>query len=209
MKLIWARYALDDRETIFSYIERENPRAAVHVDEEIVRATRRLLEYPESGRPGRWLELGSLLYRAHHTSQPMSRQPIGYGSCVFFMARRCRLPSSRATSHNYIMGLLVRSPSRRGVSLSASCLYSGRFTPEHIDCRSAFEDRKIMIAACIDEFISAQKGRSQSTARPSSRSSKSGAEVRRTPKTTSGHKRRAGAKPEWRALRRPSSRAEG
>ncbi len=53
MKLVWARYALDDRDTIFSYIERENPRAAVHVDEEIVSAVRRLLDFPESGRPGR------------------------------------------------------------------------------------------------------------------------------------------------------------
>lgn len=33
MKLVWARYALDDRSNIFSYIEAENPRAAVHVDE--------------------------------------------------------------------------------------------------------------------------------------------------------------------------------
>ncbi|PND20689.1 type II toxin-antitoxin system mRNA interferase toxin, RelE/StbE family [Ensifer sp. MMN_5] len=53
MRLVWAQYALDDRETIFSYIERENPRAAIHVDEEIVRAVRRLLDFPESGRPGR------------------------------------------------------------------------------------------------------------------------------------------------------------
>lgn len=38
MRLVWAQYALDDRDTIFSYIEKESPRAAVHVDEEIVRA---------------------------------------------------------------------------------------------------------------------------------------------------------------------------
>lgn len=42
MKLVWAQYALDDRDTIFSYIETDNPRAAAHVDEEIVRAARRL-----------------------------------------------------------------------------------------------------------------------------------------------------------------------
>jgi addiction module RelE/StbE family toxin len=53
MKLVWARYALDDRSNIFSYIETENPRAAVHVDEKIARAARRLLDFPESGRPGR------------------------------------------------------------------------------------------------------------------------------------------------------------
>lgn len=52
MRLVWAQYALDDRETIFSYIESADPRAAVHVDEEIVRAARRLLDFPESGRSG-------------------------------------------------------------------------------------------------------------------------------------------------------------
>jgi plasmid stabilization system protein ParE len=53
MRLVWAQYALDDRDAIFSYIESENPNAAVHVDEEIVRAVRRLLDFPESDRPGR------------------------------------------------------------------------------------------------------------------------------------------------------------
>ncbi|MEI1251610.1 type II toxin-antitoxin system RelE/ParE family toxin [Rhizobium aouanii] len=53
MRLVWARYALSDRENIFTYIEIENPRAAVHVDQKIVLAVRRLVEFPESGRPGR------------------------------------------------------------------------------------------------------------------------------------------------------------
>jgi len=53
MRLVWAQYALDDRDNIFSYIETENPRAAVLVDEEIVHAARRLLDFPESGHPGR------------------------------------------------------------------------------------------------------------------------------------------------------------
>ncbi|WP_244471370.1 type II toxin-antitoxin system RelE/ParE family toxin [Rhizobium ecuadorense] len=34
-------------------MEIENPRAAVHVDQKIVFAVRRLVEFPESGRPGR------------------------------------------------------------------------------------------------------------------------------------------------------------
>ncbi|MEY9772699.1 plasmid stabilization system protein ParE [Sinorhizobium fredii] len=45
--------ALDDRDTIFSHIEGENPKAAAHVDEEIVRAARCLLDFPESGRLGK------------------------------------------------------------------------------------------------------------------------------------------------------------
>ncbi|EJT05327.1 hypothetical protein RCCGE510_08860 [Rhizobium sp. CCGE 510] len=36
MRLVWARYALSDRDNIFTYIEIENPRAAVHVDQKIV-----------------------------------------------------------------------------------------------------------------------------------------------------------------------------
>ncbi|MES5487648.1 type II toxin-antitoxin system RelE/ParE family toxin [Bradyrhizobium sp. INPA03-11B] len=53
MKLVWSRFALSDRDEIFSYIEAESPRAAVHVDEQIADATRRLLDFPDSGRPGR------------------------------------------------------------------------------------------------------------------------------------------------------------
>jgi addiction module RelE/StbE family toxin len=52
VKLDWSRYALSDRDAIFSYIEAASPRAAVHVDEQIVVAVRRLIEVPESGRPG-------------------------------------------------------------------------------------------------------------------------------------------------------------
>ena len=53
MKLVWSPFALSDRDAIFSHIEADNPRAAVHVDEQIVVAVRRLIEFPESGRPGR------------------------------------------------------------------------------------------------------------------------------------------------------------
>jgi toxin ParE1/3/4 len=53
VKLVWSLYALSDRDAIFSYIEADNPRAAVHVDEQIAAAVQRLIEFPESGRPGR------------------------------------------------------------------------------------------------------------------------------------------------------------
>jgi toxin ParE1/3/4 len=53
LKLVWSRFAWSDRDDIFTYIEAERPRAAVHVDEQIADAARRLLDYPESGRPGR------------------------------------------------------------------------------------------------------------------------------------------------------------
>ena len=53
MKLVWSPFALSDRDAIFSHIEADSPRAAIHVDEQIAAAVRRLIEFPESGRPGR------------------------------------------------------------------------------------------------------------------------------------------------------------
>jgi toxin ParE1/3/4 len=53
MRLEWTQWALRDRDGIFSYIEAENPRAAVLVDERISGQTRQLALFPESGRPGR------------------------------------------------------------------------------------------------------------------------------------------------------------
>lgn len=53
MKLVWAQFALADRSSIFSRIEADSPAAAAHVDEQIVLAVRRLLDFPESGRPSR------------------------------------------------------------------------------------------------------------------------------------------------------------
>lgn len=53
MRLVWSRLALADRDDIFTYIEADNPKAAIHVDEQIVLSVRRLMEFPESGRQGR------------------------------------------------------------------------------------------------------------------------------------------------------------
>lgn len=53
MKLTWSAFALSDRDTIFTYIEADNPAAAVLIDERIVASTRRLLDFPASGRVGR------------------------------------------------------------------------------------------------------------------------------------------------------------
>jgi addiction module RelE/StbE family toxin len=53
LRLVWAQLALSDRDDIFTHIEAENPRAAVHVDQQIAHAARRLIDFPESGRPGR------------------------------------------------------------------------------------------------------------------------------------------------------------
>ena len=51
--LAWSAFALSDRDAIFTYIESENPSAAILVDERIVAAVRRLIDFPASGRVGR------------------------------------------------------------------------------------------------------------------------------------------------------------
>ena len=53
MKLTWSAFALSDRDAIFTYIEADNPAAAILIDERIVSAARRLLDFPASGRLGR------------------------------------------------------------------------------------------------------------------------------------------------------------
>lgn len=42
-----------DRDEVFDYIEADNPDAAEAVDERIETAAERLIDYPNSGRPGR------------------------------------------------------------------------------------------------------------------------------------------------------------
>ncbi len=53
MKLVWSAFALADRDGIFTHIEADNPRAAIAVDDRIATAARGLVDFPESGRPGR------------------------------------------------------------------------------------------------------------------------------------------------------------
>jgi len=53
VKLTWSAYALSDRDAIFTYIEADNPAAAILIDERIVSAARRLLDFPANGRLGR------------------------------------------------------------------------------------------------------------------------------------------------------------
>lgn len=53
MKLEWSRFALDDRNAIFDFIEADSPRSAVLVDEKIEAASDHLKCFPEAGRPGR------------------------------------------------------------------------------------------------------------------------------------------------------------
>lgn len=53
MRLVWSRLSLQDRDAIFDYILAFNATAAAEMDERIASAARRLLDFPQSGRPGR------------------------------------------------------------------------------------------------------------------------------------------------------------
>lgn len=53
MRLEWSHFALEDRDRIFDYIEADNPRAAVVVDDRIGTQVKLLTQFPESGRLGR------------------------------------------------------------------------------------------------------------------------------------------------------------
>jgi toxin ParE1/3/4 len=53
VRLEWSVFAVADREQIFSYIEADNPRAAIAVDNTIQTQIETLIAFPERGRPGR------------------------------------------------------------------------------------------------------------------------------------------------------------
>nr|WP_280520087.1 type II toxin-antitoxin system RelE/ParE family toxin [Rhizobium cremeum] len=50
---MWSAFAISDRDGIFTHIEANNPVAAIAIDERIASAARRLVDFPDSGRPGR------------------------------------------------------------------------------------------------------------------------------------------------------------
>lgn len=53
MRLFWTPEALDDRRTIYDYIEADNPRAALTLDDLFSKKVWHLLDHPELGRIGR------------------------------------------------------------------------------------------------------------------------------------------------------------
>lgn len=53
LRVEWSPFAVADREAIFDYIEADNPKAAVILDDRILRHIDQLRQFPESGRPGR------------------------------------------------------------------------------------------------------------------------------------------------------------
>lgn len=53
MRLHWTPEAIADRDAIYDYIESNNPRAALALDELFSEKASRLADHPTMGRPGR------------------------------------------------------------------------------------------------------------------------------------------------------------
>ena len=53
MQLYWTSLALADREAIYDYIEADNPRSALSLDELFTEKVSRLVDHPSIGRLGR------------------------------------------------------------------------------------------------------------------------------------------------------------
>ncbi|GGE63096.1 addiction module RelE/StbE family toxin [Paenalcaligenes hominis] len=53
IELLWTPEAVRDRESIYDYIEEDNPLAALALDELIAQKTAVLQDFPRMGRPGR------------------------------------------------------------------------------------------------------------------------------------------------------------
>lgn len=53
MKLYWTLEAIADRDSIFDYIEADNPAAALALDDLFSEKAERLTDHPKLGRPGR------------------------------------------------------------------------------------------------------------------------------------------------------------
>ena len=61
MSVVWSRLARQHLVQITSFIRRDNPRAAAAIRRRITQATRRLVDHPASGRPGRWRDTRELV----------------------------------------------------------------------------------------------------------------------------------------------------
>jgi len=53
VRLVWTRLANADRQKIREYIAQDNPAAALALDELFSEKTKRLVDHPSLGRPGR------------------------------------------------------------------------------------------------------------------------------------------------------------
>lgn len=66
MKVTWSRRALDDRDRIYSYIEEDDPAAALALDELFEKRSVQLATHPMLGRTGRALGTRELVIHPNY-----------------------------------------------------------------------------------------------------------------------------------------------
>ncbi|WP_311951009.1 type II toxin-antitoxin system RelE/ParE family toxin [Halomonas piscis] len=66
MRLVWTLDAYHDRETIYDYIEAEDPIAALSLDMRFEEAAGHLVEHPQAGRLGRVQGTRELVAHRHY-----------------------------------------------------------------------------------------------------------------------------------------------
>ena len=66
MKLYWTPEALDDRRAIYDYIEADNPRAALTLDELFSEKVSLLIDHPGLGRIGRVTDTRELVVHKNY-----------------------------------------------------------------------------------------------------------------------------------------------
>ncbi|MDW5267971.1 MULTISPECIES: type II toxin-antitoxin system RelE/ParE family toxin [Acidobacteriaceae] len=100
MRLEWTVFAQRDRDLIFDYIETDNPRAAVSIDERIGVQAARLIRFPESGRPGRVEGTRELV--VNRTPYIIVYRIAGsrFASCGSFTERNSGQPNPNKSSPN-------------------------------------------------------------------------------------------------------------
>lgn len=66
IQLYWTFEAIGDRESIYDYIETDNPVAALALDELFEEKSGRLVDHPDMGRPGRVAGTRELVVHRHY-----------------------------------------------------------------------------------------------------------------------------------------------
>jgi addiction module RelE/StbE family toxin len=66
VRLFWTPEALDDRRSIYDYIEADNPSAALALDELLSQTANRLIDHPGLGRIGRVAGTRELVAHQHY-----------------------------------------------------------------------------------------------------------------------------------------------
>lgn len=66
MKLVWKRFALNDRDRIMDHIAQDNPQAAIDLDELFEQKADRLIEQPELYRAGRKRGTREMVVHPHY-----------------------------------------------------------------------------------------------------------------------------------------------